>query len=351
MRFAATVLGLGALALTAPLAAQSPDLAAAARAFLAGLTPAERDAAHWPFADAERSDVQYAPVRLDGLRHGDLAQEGYERGEQVLRTALSRAGYDKVAAIRLLERDVREAESTLLRPFGLRDPGRYFWAFFGEPGDGSPWAFRYEGHHVSLNVTSVPGRPPASTPLFLGAQPRVASASSPSAGVAALGEEERLARMLYAALDAAQRAKATLPYASDRGHMIGQVARLAPPSPLGLARSAMNERQQAPLDALLETLASFWSEPIARARRAELAAARAELHFAFAESDDPPDAFYVRVSGPGVLIEIDNTEGGDHVHAVWHRPGADFADDLLARHWSEEHGVQLARQAASSGAP
>jgi hypothetical protein len=51
----------------------------------------------------------------------------------------------------------------------------------------------------------------------------------------------------------------------------------------------------------------------------------------------------MRVSGPGLLIEIDNTEGGDHVHAVWHRPGADFGDDLLARHLRTAHGVTMVR--------
>lgn len=337
MRLAAAILGLGVLALPVALTAKGPDLAAAARNFMAALTAEERDQASWPFSAAERHDVHYAPVQLDGLRHGALSDSTYAKGEDVLRSALSPAGHEKVAAIRLLERDVRERETRFLRPFGLRDPGRYFWAFFGEPTDRTPWAFRYEGHHVSIHVTSVPGKPPASTPLFLGAQPRVVPAGSPSAGVAALAEEERLARALHAALDARQLALATLPYAADRGHMLGQVARLAPPSPLGLARREMNGQQQALLDELLEAFVGFWSKPIASARRADIERARDELFFAFVASDVPEHAFYARVSGPELLIEIDNTEGGDHVHAVWHRLGADFGDDLLARHWREEH--------------
>jgi hypothetical protein len=339
MRLAFTILGLGALALPVALSAKGPDLAAAAQTFIAALTAEERSHAIWPFSAAERHDVHYAPVQLDGLRHGGLSDKTYEKGEDVLRSALSPEGHEKVAAIRLLERDVRERETRLLRPFGLRDPGRYFWAFFGEPTDATAWAFRYEGHHVSINVTSVPGKPPASTPLFLGAQPRVVPAGLPSAGVAALAEEERLARALYSALDARQLALATLPYAADRGHMLGQVARLASPSPVGLARREMNGQQQALLDSLLEAFVGFWSKPIASARRADIERARDELFFAFVASEVPEHAFYARVSGPELLIEIDNTEGGDHVHAVWHRPGADFGDDLLARHWREEHGA------------
>ena len=40
---------------------------------------------------------------------------------------------------------------------------------------------------------------------------------------------------------------------------------------------------------------------------------------------------------PGMLIDIDNTEDGDHVHAVWHSSAGDFGDDLLARHWCSEY--------------
>ena len=40
---------------------------------------------------------------------------------------------------------------------------------------------------------------------------------------------------------------------------------------------------------------------------------------------------------PGMLIDIDNTEDGDHVHAVWHSSAGDFGDDLLARYWCSEY--------------
>lgn len=59
--------------------------------------------------------------------------------------------------------------------------------------------------------------------------------------------------------------------------------------------------------------------------------------------DDPPFSFYVRVAGPGVLIEIDNTAGGDHLHAVWHSPGADFSQGPLAAHLESRHGVLVRR--------
>ena len=177
----------------------------------------------------ERTIVSIVGPHPKRFRQDRLSPESQDLAEALLATALSRAGHERVWTIRNLERDVRAVESR--RIWGaatrwMRNPGRYLWAFFGNPEDGGAWGFRLEGHHLSLNVTSVPGAPPATTPLFLGAQPRVVPAGLPSAGVEALGEEERLARELYASLDAEQKAAATLPYESDRSLMRGQVARI-----------------------------------------------------------------------------------------------------------------------------
>lgn len=339
----ATVIAVAAIALPLAIAADTTELADRAVAFLAALDDAEHGDVTWAFAEAERQDIHYAPINLDGLRHGDLGKAAYALGENVLAATLSARGLAKVRAIRLLERDIRENETVLFRLFGLRDPGRYFWALFGDPSTTAPWGYRYEGHHLSINVTAVPGSPPVTTPLFLGAQPRDVPNGMPSAGVAVLGEEERLARALYASLDDAQRAAATLAYRTDRGHMIGQVATLESPAPTGLARGSMSRAQRVTLDAFLDYFAGFWNEEIAAARRADIEAAREGLHFAFVAADDPAFAFYIRVSGPGLLLEIDNTEGGDHVHAVWHQPAADFGIDLLARHLEAFHGIALRR--------
>jgi len=317
------------------------EIVSRAAAFLAALTEDEREEATWAFDDDERRDVHFAPIGLDGVRHGDLAGAAAAAADGLLESVLSEARYEKARAIRLLERDVEKQESMFRRPLGLRDPGRYFLAVFGTPAETRPWAFRYEGHHLSINVTAIPGQQAVTKPLFLGAQPRVVPSGMPSAGLAALGEEERVIRALYTSLDATQRATATLSYAEDRGHMIGQVPRLSPPTPIGLARSSMRPAQQELLDALLERFAAFWIEPIATARRRDIDSARDSLHFAHVQSDEPANSFYTRVSGTGLLLEIDNTEGGDHVHAVWHKPGADFGDDLLARHLAHDHGLAI----------
>ena len=335
----ASALAFAAIIVAAsPAAAQAP-LSDAASSFLATLSADEHAEATWPFRDRERLDIHYAPVDLEGLRHGGLEDRKHKAGDHLLARTLSSRGFEKVRMIRLLERDVRALEAGLSRPEGFRDPGRYFWAFFGTPTIDTPWGYRYEGHHLSLNITAVPDRPAASLPLFLGAQPREVPAGLPSAGVAALGKEEALARELYASLDDEQRDLATLPFKTGRGHMVGQVPTLTSPAPVGLPFARMTAAQQAPLIALLREFATFWNAAIAAERLAEIDAARDSLHFAFVASDDPPFSFYTRIQGQGLLLEIDNTAGGDHVHAVWHRPGDDFGRSLLGAHLRHDHAA------------
>ena len=340
-----TVAVLGGLAFATGhgIGDELPNLVDRARGFLAAMNFQQREAGTWAFTDRERFDIHYAPVDLEGIRHSELSDTAKEAGERLLAAVLSARGHEKTRAIRQLELDILELESGRPGVAEFRDPDRYYWAVFGEPTVDSAWGFRFEGHHLSLNVTAIAGQPAATLPLFLGAQPRLVPEGMPSAGVAVLGEEERLARELYESLDESQRGAATLAHKRNRGHMLGQVQTLPDPASVGLPRRDMNDDQRSMLDAILVQFAGLWNAEIEEARLREIDAALEDLHFAFVAADDPPFSFYVRVSGPGVLIEIDNTAGGDHLHAVWHRPGADFGEDLLAAHLERHHGV-LARR-------
>jgi len=140
-----------------------------AHEFLNALSGQQREDIGWTFESDERTDIHYAPMSLEGVRHDALDESQTRLAEALLTEVLSKRGYQKVTSIRLLERDIREMESRVFGLFGLRAPGRYFWAFFGEPTKAKPWGFRFEGHHLSLNITAIPGHPLSTTPLILGA--------------------------------------------------------------------------------------------------------------------------------------------------------------------------------------
>lgn len=332
----------------------APPLAESGRTLLEGLSPEQRGDLTWAFADAERMDVHFAPFFLDGVALGDLSPTSRIDAEGLVARVLSRRGVESVRTVRELERAVRHKEAKRFWSFATRryrDPARYLLALFGDPSVRAPWGFRFEGHHLSLNVTAMPGAVPAVTPLFLGAEPRLVPDGAPLAGTALLGEEERLARRLHAGLADGLRERATLSYDEGRALLLGDVARGALPEGLGLTRGDMPPERRAELDALLERFLGLFAEPIAAAYRERIeAAGRDRLRFAFTAADEPEHAFYARVEGPTLLLEIDNTTDGDHVHAVLHDLEHDFGGDALARHLREQHGVGP-QQVASESPP
>ena len=317
-----------------------------AASLVAALPEAEREEAVLPFDDDEREDIRFAPIGLEGARHGTLPEPAASLVEQLLAVSLSPRGLEQTRLIRRNELAVAKKDAARWIPRFVverfRDPGRYFVALFGAPEGGGPWGFRYEGHHLSLDLTLAPGAAPASTPLFLGAEPRVVPAGDPDAGAAVLGEEEAAARALLAALPEPLRARATLPYEDDRGLMLGQVRRVTLAASVGVARGEAPPAAQAQFDRLVERFTGLFADEIAAARRAEIdAAGRDALRFAWAEAAEPAGVFYFRLQGPRTLIEVDNTTDGDHVHAVWHDVEGDFGDDLLAAHYRAAHAVAL----------
>ena len=74
----------------------------------------------------------------------------------------------KTDTIRKLENVLHEMEKG---SGPTRDPDRYFFSVFGEPGSTDAWGWRYEGHHVSLNWTFLKGKVIASSPQFFGSNP------------------------------------------------------------------------------------------------------------------------------------------------------------------------------------
>src|SRR5688572_21516296 len=68
---------------------------------------ARRDALH-AFADDEREDVRFAPLLLEGARHGALPEPAASLAEELLALSLSARGHDKARQIRRNERAVAQ---------------------------------------------------------------------------------------------------------------------------------------------------------------------------------------------------------------------------------------------------
>jgi hypothetical protein len=307
-------------------------MARAALAFLATLDSRQARRATFAFGHAERLNWHYVPRRRDGLPLKDMPAGARAAAHALLQTGLSGAGYVKASGVVQLEGVLRQLET-----FGglMRDPDNYAVTIFGRPAPDTPWGWRFEGHHLSLNFTVAPGRPIVATPAFLGANPAEVRAG-PLQGLRVLKDERDVGLMLARSLDAAQRARATIA-SSSLGDIVSGPGRgealKAPPAgvPLGGlgAESVVLARR------LLEVYAWNMRAEVADGELRRIHAAGIErVHFAWAGPIDPERPHYYRLHGPTVLIEYDNTQNdANHIHSVWHDPRNDFGADALGAHY------------------
>lgn len=301
---------------TSPQAdAECLEMVQAASALLEGLSSAERASARFSWADEQRQRFEFFPPQME--ERGGLSLKGLEPGKRalfdaLLSAAMSASGERKVAQIMALE--------ALLGKPPYRDPENYFVSVFGTPNSGNqqPWGFRFEGHHVSLHVSMLGCQTYASTPLFLGTNPR----TDP------LQREIDTAAALLASLDEGLRQQVA--GTSESRGMDSKTARITPYGDRGVAAAQMNAAQKG----MLRSLVNLWIDTMAKPIAQEHRRAIEEADFDRVRFMVAGQAF--RVQGPTFLIEL-NYAGPGHAHSVWRDFDGDWGVDLLQRHLEAHH--------------
>lgn len=323
-------------------------MAAAGQAFLAGLTPEQRQKATFPLQSEEWTRWNFIPVSMferHGIAIKEMTPPQRERVHNLLKASLSQSGYQTATAIMALEailgplEDKQRAEAAASGRRGpgvlVRDPENYFFSIFGEPSTTSQWGWRAEGHHVSLHF-AVDGAKMTvtSTPLFFGSNPAMVPAGMPQAGLRVLAAEEDTARALVMALDDTQRAAAIVAPAPPNDIQTMTKVKADPLSPAGLEASKMAAAQRDLLMKVVDAYASAMLPEVSAERMARMKEAGLDkIAFAWFGSTDRGQRYYYRVQGPTFLIEHNNTQNnGNHVHSVWRDFNGDFGRDLLAQH-------------------
>lgn len=361
-------------------------MSAAAAAWADSLSGEQRAAGWWapPSHDAaeeERVRWFYTPTDHGGLPLGAQRPAQQRLVMRLLSTGLSTAGYVTVATIMGWE-NVLDLVEGFAQSWGrerARDPGLYYLRVFGDPALDRTWAWRFGGHHISLNYLVIEGEVRAATPCFLGADP----ANAPALGggtIRPLAGVEDLAQQLVSSLDRDQRGRALLLdrapsdivggnrtriAAGDRmirlpdlwrGHFtdpdlaaqvtaVSEAAEAATglteedhehlaitQAPKGLAGADLTTSQKE----LLASLVSAYTGRVPTALAPDLALD--EIHLAWAGSTVPANPHYYRLQGPRFLAEWDNTQrGANHGHSVWRDPINDFGLDVLAAHKIAHH--------------
>jgi hypothetical protein len=331
------------LALTCCLAssfgafAHSPalEMAEAAGRFLAALTPEQKAQCTFAMTDTERHNWHFVPRARKGVAFKDFSPAQRQLAHALIASSLSHRGYVKATTIISLEEILRELEQGR---GPVRDPELYYVTIFGEPGKGQAWGWRLEGHHLSLNFTLAPDDQVSVTPSFFGSNPAEVR-TGPRRGLRVLAAEEDLARDLVRSLDSGHqriaiytdKAPADVITAADRK------ARVLDPA--GLSAARMSAGQRAILLALIKEYIYRYRPELADQDLLKIQAAGFEnLTFAWAGSTERGQGHYYRVQGPSFLLEYDNTQNSaNHVHTVWRDLDGDFGEDLLRKHYDQDH--------------
>ena len=139
----------------------------AAVAFLASLTPEQRDRTVFPVDDLEWrrwSNIHIATRQGVGLLEMDAAQTAAAFG--LMAATLSARGFETSRDIMRLEGHLAD----LLDNHVEYGEQRYWFTVMGEPSESKPWGWQLDGHHLIVNCF-VLGDQVVLTPTFMGSEP------------------------------------------------------------------------------------------------------------------------------------------------------------------------------------
>lgn len=306
------------------------ELADAAQDFLNALKPDQKKEAQFEFANDERLNWHFVPLVRKGLPFKAMDKTQRDRAHALLDATLSQRGYIKATTIMSLEKVLKDMEKG---KGPVRDPELYYFSIFGTPSTTNVWGYRFEGHHLSINITAN-GNNVAGTPTFFGSNPGEVQ-DGPKKGLRLLSEEEDLGRQLIKSCNQRQRIDALIATNAPKEIFTGDKREVSALEPAGLAYEKMDALQQQTLFKIIEEYIGRYQTDIAQAYLAKIQKAdKNKITFAWAGGFQRGQAHYYRIQGPTFVLEYDNIQNNaNHVHTVWRDFQNDFGRDLLREHY------------------
>ena len=334
------------------------EMAQVALAFLATLSPEQRQQAVFAPDDPEQFVWFYTPHERKGLPLKHMNPDQRKAALALLKTGLSSQGYDKAATIMDMENVLRVVEN---RPPNdtYRDPDNFYFTIFGSPDSEKPWSWRLNGHHmlVQFMVQSGPsgqGKVVAQTPTFFGINPgllrndpgmadtRMADprlAKLPQYGKHLFKQEEEKAFALLKTITPEQVKQVVLAPVAYPEILSTNVRTVSMEKVEGLRLADMTPAQRTLFLELLQTYLTNYHVTLANQQMDKLKKDGLDnLRFAWAGDLTTQlgagKGWYYRIHGPTILIEYDNSQNNaNHVHTVVRDLTNDFGEDILREHY------------------
>lgn len=328
----------------------------AANAFLAGLTPEQRDKVQYEVTAKEwqgwaNPEFMQHDIGLRMEFEPDATKAG---ALSVLEASLSPEGYT-------FARNLMKINGFLGDLNGIpqvMNEFSYNFAIYGEPSLTAPWGWHWYGHHVVFNCLVV-GTQMVITPVFLAAEPDTID-EGPDAGVIVFAGRIELGHKIMDELTADQRAQAVI-YDDMMNDPRMPADRYHPGDGLHLGGAFQDNRVigyegvrlDGASDAAKKAVSAFVSDFIAylpegprRVRQREIEAHYDDTYFSWIGGTQRGDVYYLRIQSPVVLIEIDHHCGvflsNDHperfhMHTVVRTPnGNDYGKALVKQYFESQ---------------
>lgn len=316
------------------------SLSADANKFVHSLSPQQRKITLFDFESDERYNFHYFPIDdRKGLPLDQMSDQQKKDAFRLLNNALTDATIKKVQDIIELEVILKALENRKADDH-FRDPGKYYLAIFGTPGENNIWGWRFEGHHVSFNFSSKNNSIVAGTPGFLGSNPAIVQ-NGAQKGKEILRKEKDLALSLLHSLSNTQLQSALIDSIAPGEILTGNKRKAILENPSGISYSALSDQQRDQLLQLIQLYINRYKKPFADSMIEEIKkAGYGKLKFAWAghTKTGPGHPHYYRITGPTIIIEYDNTQNnGNHVHTVVRDLLHDYGGDELLEHYKKGH--------------
>lgn len=290
------------------------------------------------FEDGSKTQWHYIPSSMfprAGISLAELDGTQKKYLHDLLQSSLSETGYLKTKKIIDLENVLREMSGDTV----MRDPEKFFVAFYGNPENDSLWSWSFEGHHISLNFTVLNNKQTIA-PRFLGANPAIIP-TGPRKGERTLEKEEVLGFQLVNSLNSEQKSIAIFQEAPINDIVTRNSIEVNPLSPEGIKFEELNSSQQQVFLSLIDEYLSTMPEELAEERMKNIQKEElGEIRFGWAGGTKTGEGHYYRIQGKSFLIEFDNTQSNaNHIHTVWRDFDGDFGKDLIKEHYenSDHH--------------